>query len=109
LGVSAAAGELTRHDDGDASMLHTSISPTILNGGYRSNVIPSEAKTTLDVRMVPEEDPVAFLEAVKRVIDNPAVTARYTSNSTRPIPPPAKLDSEAFKVVQSACPVAGSL
>jgi hypothetical protein len=25
------------------------------------------------------------------------VTARYTSNSTRPIPPPAKLDSEAFK------------
>jgi hypothetical protein len=59
--------------------------------------------------MVPEEDPVAFLEAVKRVIDNPAVTARDTSNSTRPIPPPANLDSEAFKVVQSACPVAGSL
>ena len=74
----------------------------ILNGGYRSNVIPSEAKATLDVRMVPEEDPAAFLEAVKRVINNPAVTARYTSNTSRPIPPPAKLDSEAYKVVQSA-------
>jgi acetylornithine deacetylase/succinyl-diaminopimelate desuccinylase-like protein len=52
--------------------------------------------------MVPEEDPAAFLEAVKRVINNPAVTARYTSNTSRPIPPPAKLDSEAYKVVQSA-------
>jgi acetylornithine deacetylase/succinyl-diaminopimelate desuccinylase-like protein len=85
-----------------ASMLHTSISPTIVNGGYRSNVIPSEAKATLDVRMMPEEDPAAFLEAVKRVINNPAVTARYSSSTSRPIPPPAKLDSEAYKVVQSA-------
>ena len=31
-----------------ASMLHSSISPTIVNGGYRVNVIPSEAKATLD-------------------------------------------------------------
>ena len=83
-------------------MLHTSISPTIINGGYRSNVIPSEARATLDVRMVPDEDPQAFLEAVKRVVNNPAVEVRYTSNTARPIPPPAKLDSEAFKVIQSA-------
>ncbi len=85
-----------------ASMLHTSISPTIVNGGYRSNVIPSEAKATLDVRMVPEEDPAAFLDEVLKVINNPAITVRYTSNTARPIPAPAKLDSEAFKVVQSA-------
>ncbi len=44
----------------------------------------------------------AFLAAVTRVINNPAVTARYTSNTARPVPPPAKLDSEAFKVLQSA-------
>ncbi len=85
-----------------ASMLHTSISPTIIDGGYRSNVIPSEAKATLDVRMVPEENPAAFLDEVVRVINNPAITVRYTSNTARPIPAPAKLDSEAFKVVQSA-------
>lgn len=98
----AAHDSFQKNEPRYASMLHTSISPTIINGGYRSNVIPSEAKATLDVRMVPEEDPAAFLEAVKRVINNPAVTARYTSNSSRPIPPPAKLDSEAYKVVQSA-------
>jgi acetylornithine deacetylase/succinyl-diaminopimelate desuccinylase-like protein len=100
--AAAAHDSFQKNEPRYASMLHTSISPTIINGGYRSNVIPSEAKATLDVRMVPEEDPAAFLEAVKRVINNPAVTARYTSNSSRPIPPPAKLDSEAYKVVQSA-------
>ncbi len=100
--AAAAHDSFQKNEPRYASMLHTSISPTIINGGYRSNVIPSEAKATLDVRMMPEEDPAAFLEAVKRVINNPNVTARYTSNTARPIPAPAKLDSEAFKVVQSA-------
>ena len=100
--AAAAHDAFQKNEPRYASMLHTSISPTIISGGFRSNVIPSEAKATLDVRMMPEEDPAAFLEAVKRLINNPNVTARYTSNSTRPIPPPARLDSEAFKVVQSA-------
>lgn len=100
--AAAAHDQFVRNEPRYASMLHTSISPTIVSGGYRSNVIPSEAKATLDVRMVPEEDPAAFLEAVRKVIDNPAVTARYASATARPIPAPARLDSEAFKVIQSA-------
>jgi acetylornithine deacetylase/succinyl-diaminopimelate desuccinylase-like protein len=100
--AAAAHDAFVKNEPRYASMLHTSISPTIINGGYRSNVIPSEAKATLDVRMMPDEDPAAFLESVKQVINNPAVTARYTSNTARPVPPPAKLDSEGFKVVQSA-------
>ncbi|HUR35448.1 MAG TPA: M20/M25/M40 family metallo-hydrolase [Vicinamibacterales bacterium] len=100
--AAAAHDSFQKNEPRYASMLHTSISPTIITGGYRSNVIPSEARATLDVRMMPEEDPAAFLAAVQRVIDNPAVTARYVSNTARPVPPPAKLDSEAFKVVQSA-------
>jgi acetylornithine deacetylase/succinyl-diaminopimelate desuccinylase-like protein len=100
--AAAAHDYLQKNEPRYASMLHTSISPTIINGGYRSNVIPSEAKATLDVRMMREEDPATFLEAVQRVINNPAVTARYTAATTRPVPPPAHLDAEAFKVIQSA-------
>ena len=37
-------------------MLRTSVSPTIIQAGYRINVIPSEAKATLDVRTHPDED-----------------------------------------------------
>ena len=84
------------------SMLRTSVSPNIIQGGYRSNVIPSEAKATLDVRMVPDEDRAAFLEQVKQIVDDPAVEVRYASNAERPPAAVAKLDSEAFKALEEA-------
>ena len=54
-------------------MLRTSVSPNIIQGGYRNNVIPSEARATLDVRFTPDEDPQRFLEQVKKVVNDPAV------------------------------------
>src|SRR5262249_36861038 len=65
-----------------ASMLRTSVSPNEFNGGYRSNVIPSEAKARLDVRTLPDEDPVTFLEHVKNVINDPPIDAFYTPPDT---------------------------
>ena len=47
-------------------MMRTSISPNMIQGGYRINVIPSEAKASLDVRLLPDENPAEFLAAVKR-------------------------------------------
>jgi acetylornithine deacetylase/succinyl-diaminopimelate desuccinylase-like protein len=84
------------------SMLRTSVSPNIIQGGYRSNVIPSEAKATLDVRMVPDEDRAAFLEQVKKIINDPAVDAHYAnSGGERPNAATAKLESEAFKALEA--------
>jgi acetylornithine deacetylase/succinyl-diaminopimelate desuccinylase-like protein len=94
----ALAGLEPRH----ASMIRTSISPTILQAGYRVNVIPSEARATLDVRMHPDEDPAAFLEAVRRTIDDPAVEANWTARDVRPGSATARLDSEAFLALESA-------
>ena len=87
-----------------ASMLRTSISPTMINGGYRINVIPSEARASLDVRMLPDENPQQFLEALTRVINDPAVKVSFSAETgaLRPAGPPANLDSEAFRVIQSA-------
>jgi acetylornithine deacetylase/succinyl-diaminopimelate desuccinylase-like protein len=60
----AADDWLFENEPMHSSMLRTSVSPNIITGGYRSNVIPSEAKATLDVRALPDEDPVKFLEQV---------------------------------------------
>lgn len=61
--VSGQADEYFRaNEPRHASMLRTSVSPNIFNAGYRINVIPSEATAMLDVRMLPDEDPQAFLE-----------------------------------------------
>jgi acetylornithine deacetylase/succinyl-diaminopimelate desuccinylase-like protein len=100
--VRAAADDwLFENEPSHSSMLRTSVSPNIFQGGYRSNVIPSEAKATLDVRMLPDEDAVAFLEQVKRVVNDPAVEVRFTSQEVRPSGTTAKLDAEAYKAVEA--------
>ncbi len=101
--VRAAADQwLFDNEPQHSSMLRTSVSPNIVTGGYRSNVIPSEAKATLDVRMLPDEDPAAFLEQLKRVIADPAVEAQFPSQNTRPPQAAARLDSEPFKAIEAA-------
>lgn len=101
--VRAAADDwLFENEPRHSSMLRTSVSPNIFTGGYRSNVIPSEAKVTLDVRMLPDEDPAKFLEQVKRVVNDPAVEVRFNNQSTRPAGPDTKLDNDAFKALEAA-------
>ena len=84
-----------------ASMIRTSVSPNIVQGGYRVNVIPSEAKATLDVRMVPGENPSAFLESIRRVVDDTAVMVSWAQRDTRPETPDARLDTDAFRVLEA--------
>jgi acetylornithine deacetylase/succinyl-diaminopimelate desuccinylase-like protein len=98
----AAADWLFEHEPRHASMVRTSVSPNIFNGGYRSNVIPSEAKARLDVRMVPGEDTAALLEQIKKAIEDPAVDVEFAGGGQRPPVPATRLDSELFKAVEAA-------
>jgi len=100
--VRAAADDwLFEHEPQHSSMLRTSVSPNIFDGGYRFNVIPSEAKATLDVRMLPDEEPAKFLEQVKTIVNDPAVEARFPSQNTRPAGAAARVDSEPFKAIEA--------
>lgn len=85
-----------------ASMLRTSVSPTMVDGGYRVNVIPSEATATLDVRTVPGEDSTAFLEVVRQIVNDPAIDVVYAARDVRPGTPPAPLSSEGFRAIEAA-------
>ena len=98
----AADDWLLENEPRHSSMLRTSVSPNIFTGGYRSNVIPSEAKATLDVRALPDEDPAKFLEQVKQVVNDPAVEARFTGEFTRPAGPEPRLDNDVFKALEAA-------
>jgi acetylornithine deacetylase/succinyl-diaminopimelate desuccinylase-like protein len=83
------------------SMLRTSLSPTIITGGYRTNVIPSEGTATIDTRLAPDEDPAKFLELVRQAVGDPQVDVSYGARDTRPPTPTAKLDSDAFKALEA--------
>jgi len=99
--VSGAADAYFRaNEPRHASMLRTSVSPNIFQGGYRSNVIPSEAVATLDVRMLPDEDANAFLEQMKKIVNDPAVEVAFTGQASRP-PGNTKLNTEAFEALEA--------
>jgi acetylornithine deacetylase/succinyl-diaminopimelate desuccinylase-like protein len=99
----AAADWLFEHEPRHASMVRTSVSPNIVTGGYRSNVIPSEAKARLDVRMVPGEDATALLEQIRTAIGDPAVDVQFAGGGgQRPPVPATRVDSELFKAVEAA-------
>ena len=83
------------------SMLRTSLSPTMITGGYRTNVIPSEGTATIDTRLAPDEDPNKFLELVRQAVNDPQVEISYGARDTRPPTPPMKLDSAAFQVLEA--------
>jgi len=101
--ATAAADWLFEHEPRHASMVRTSVSPNIFTGGYRSNVIPSEAKARLDVRMVPGEDAAALLDQIRKAIDDPAVEVQFAGGSgQRPPVPATRSDAELFKSIEAA-------
>lgn len=88
------------HEPAMNSLLRTSISPNVIEGGFRFNVIPSDAEATLDVRALPDEDMDAFLAELERVVDDPAVEV-VPPVSWRPSAPPSSLDTELFRVLEA--------
>jgi acetylornithine deacetylase/succinyl-diaminopimelate desuccinylase-like protein len=84
------------------SMLRTSIVPTIIKGGFRSNVIPAEAEVTLDVRAVPDEDIPALAATLRQLINDPAVEVISPPGRGRPASGPSSLQTDMFRALESA-------
>jgi acetylornithine deacetylase/succinyl-diaminopimelate desuccinylase-like protein len=93
---------LAEHEPIAYSMLHTSISPNIFQGGYQVNVIPSEAEATLDIRALPGEDIPAFYGLMRKVINDPAIEIVPDTRNQRPGAAPSPIDSEAYRAVEGA-------
>ena len=77
------------------SMIRTSIVPTILEGGYLKNVIPSEARATVDIRATPQEDPEELFSRLKRIMNEPNVDLT-PHLVTRPKHQPSGMKTDVF-------------
>lgn len=84
------------------SLLHTSISPNMMQAGYQVNVIPSEAEATLDIRALPDENITAFYEMMRKVINDPAVEIVPDTRNQRPGAAPSRIDSDAYHSLEAA-------
>ena len=100
---SAAVREyLAEHDPSNYSMLHTLISPNIIQGGFQVNVVPSQAEATLDVRALPDENMPAFYDLMRKVINDPSIQVIPDRRNERPGAAPSSIQSEVFRAVEAA-------
>lgn len=91
---------LQQHEPMSYSMLRTSIAPTMLKAGFRSNVIPSEAEATLDVRALPDENMEEFYASMQKVINDPAVEVMPMRTGGRPPGKPSRMDTAMFRALE---------
>ena len=57
----------------DAALVRNTITPTVLVGSQKTNVIPPSASADLDCRLLPGEDPAAFVQTIRQTIGDPSV------------------------------------
>jgi acetylornithine deacetylase/succinyl-diaminopimelate desuccinylase-like protein len=81
------------------SIIRTSVVPTIFEGGYQRNVIPSSAQATLDIRALPDTDPEVMFEKLAKIIDDPRVKIT-PMKVTRPAHSPAPLSTDLFNAFE---------
>jgi acetylornithine deacetylase/succinyl-diaminopimelate desuccinylase-like protein len=55
------------------SMMRDTIAPTILQAGFRGNVIPSEAHAVLNIRLVPGDTIDVLVNDLKKLVNDPQV------------------------------------
>jgi acetylornithine deacetylase/succinyl-diaminopimelate desuccinylase-like protein len=55
------------------SMMRDTVAPTILQAGVRGNVIPSDAKAVLNVRLLPGDTITALLSDLEKLVNDPQV------------------------------------
>jgi acetylornithine deacetylase/succinyl-diaminopimelate desuccinylase-like protein len=83
--------------------MRNTISPTVLLGSNKTNTIPQFASAELDIRLLPDEDPAAFLTQLTRVIGDTSVKLQEIS----PLPPrfDAPLATDLFTAIEHVAAV----
>ena len=88
------------YDDREVSaLLRNTVSITVLKAGYKTNVIPGTAEAELDVRLLPGEDPQAFLAELRTVIEDP--TVEIVPPAAFRTPNQSAVDTELFRAIQN--------
>lgn len=68
------------------AMLRTTTAPTMLSGGVKENVLPSEARAVVNFRVLPGDTVATVLEHVRQTVDEPRITVRALGTPWEPSP-----------------------
>ena len=80
------------------ALLRNTISPTVLVGSNKTNSIPSEASAELDIRLLPDQDTLAFRRELLRVIADTGSTLTTIGDMAPRFSAP--LDTEMSRAIE---------
>src|SRR6202158_3492620 len=86
------------------SMLRDSIVPTIINAGFRNNVIPSQATANLNVRMLPGHSIDGLILQFGKVVSDPQIKFKLAPDSGENAPP-SDITSTLYKTIERITPL----
>ena len=75
--------QIIENDESLNYLFRNTMTLTMFGGSQQTNVIPPEAWANIDVRLLPGEDPQAFLESIRKVVNDPNVTVEPQSKEFR--------------------------
>jgi acetylornithine deacetylase/succinyl-diaminopimelate desuccinylase-like protein len=80
------------------ALLRNTISPTVLVGSNKTNTIPPEASAELDIRLLPDQDTLAFRRDLLRAIADTSVTLSLIGDIPRRFSAP--LDTDLSRAIE---------
>lgn len=79
------------------AVLRNGISPTLISGGIRANVIPTEAEATLNIRTLPGERIEDVVERLRALVGDPDVSFRVRASGDDA--PSSPIDSPMYRAI----------
>ena len=96
----AAAAEIRKHDLEFDAMLHTTVSPTMIEAGIKINVIPNVATASLDIRRLPTETMEEIYARFRKIVDDPSITVENAGGQQHPPSEPSSLTTPLYLAMQ---------
>jgi acetylornithine deacetylase/succinyl-diaminopimelate desuccinylase-like protein len=95
----ASADSMISRDPLLHAIMRNTIAPVIINGGFRSNVIPGSAEAMLNLRLIPGTDPQEMVKLITRLVNDPRVTVKYAGGSPTAGSEPSSVSTELYQAL----------
>jgi acetylornithine deacetylase/succinyl-diaminopimelate desuccinylase-like protein len=84
------------------SMMRDTIAPTMLQAGVRSNVIPSEARAVLNVRLLPGDTIDVLLNDLNKLVNDPSVKLEVMPDAGLAAPN-SSMETDFYALLTKVC------
>ncbi len=82
-------------------LLHDTIALTMMEAGYKINIIPEKAQMSFDCRLLPDTDANAFVSNVQQIVNDPEISFEVEWPDAPPVMAP--VENPLFQAIEQAC------